>query len=397
MQGTLAQKIFREGYVVKNSGESLTGLVEYSEKQDVPSACTFKRFDIAMTVVYYPGEIQAFGYRNGNRYESREINGTNCFLEVIVTGKIILYQKGQKYYIDKEHTGLIELRNGPIIYNSGQGNREFKSLPEFLTFVTEGKGGTLTGKFSVKNEIEPLITSYNKQSGNSYHVFNRSVSEKQLTQDAWKSGAVKSRFGIVSGVNIYMLNLKFNPNMSGINSSYFIPDPEKEYGLSAGITYERLLSRRTDRFSAKIGILYNKQSFYSYSERSNSSGGTTRDDAYFDFSGIKVPVLFQYSLTGGRFVPYVNAGMAYQYFIDTDYLHVAEAENAWHDITTWEDSNMLFKTGELTAAGGFGVRTRIFNNLNLHLMLMLEYGKGLFLNTDPSDTNSRVIDFYVQH
>ncbi len=96
------QKIFREGYIVKKTGELMTGLVEYSPKRGIPSECKFKRFDIARTVIYSPDEIQAFGYRNGNRYESREFSGKVSFLEVIVTGKIILYQKGSKYYIDKD-------------------------------------------------------------------------------------------------------------------------------------------------------------------------------------------------------------------------------------------------------------------------------------------------------
>jgi hypothetical protein len=68
------QKIFRDGYVIKKTGESLNGLVEYSINQDIPSVCTFKRFDIARRVVYSPKEILAFGYRNGNRYESIELN-----------------------------------------------------------------------------------------------------------------------------------------------------------------------------------------------------------------------------------------------------------------------------------------------------------------------------------
>ena len=397
VQGIFAQKIFRDGYVVKKTGESLTGLVQYSDKQGIPSLCTFKRFDIAREVVYSPGEIQAFGYRNGNRYESREIDNKVTFLEVIATGTIILYQKGSKYYIDKDHLGLIELKNGPVIYNSADGKKEYKNLSSFLTSVTEGKAGPVSEKFNVKEEIVPLVISYNKASGNSYNVFNRSISEKQLTNETWKSGAAKNRFGVVSGVNLYMLNLKFNPDMSGITNEDYVPNPEKEIGPVFGLTYERLISRRSDRFSARIDIIYNSQDFYCYSERENNVGGMTRDDAFFSFKGIKVPVLFQYSLTGGRIVPYANLGVAYQYFISTDYKHVAEEENTFHEITTYEDSNMLFQTGELTGAGGVGVRTRLSGKMNFHLMFMMEYGKGLFLNTDPTDTNNRQNDTYVQN
>jgi hypothetical protein len=397
IQDLSAQKIFRDGYIVKKTGESLTGLVQYSGKQNIPSECTFKRFDIARTVVYTPDGILAFGYRNGNRYEAREINGRITFFEVIVTGRIVLYQKGSKYYIDKDHLGLVELKNGPIAYNFGTGNQEFKNLSEFLTFATEGKAGSVSEKFSVKNEIVPLITSYDEQSGMSYNVFNRSISEKQLTRDVWRSGAAKNRLGVLSGVNLYKLNLKFNPHSYGVTYADYIPDPELEMGLAVGLTYERLLLRRTDRLAARIDIIFNKQSFYSYSERKPNNGDITRDDAFFSFTGIKTPLVLQYSLTGRRIVPYVNAGVAYQYFIKTDYHHIAEVENTSHEIDTFEDSNMLFKSGEFTGVAGIGMRSRIFTSLNLHLMLMMEYGKGMFLNTNPTDVNYRKDVPYVMN
>ncbi len=392
-----AQQIFREGYVVKNSGESLTGLIEYSDKQDIPPVCTFKRFDIARSVVYYPEDIQAFGYRNGNRFESREVNGRKSFLEVIVTGKIILYQKGSKYFIDKDHTGLTELKKGPFTYNWGEANRGFRSLSEFLNFITEGKAGPVPEKFNTKNEIVPLITSYNRASGGGYSVFNRTITEKQLTQQAWRSGANKNRIGLLTGANLYMLNLKFNPDVFGNSVNSYVPDPEKEIGLVAGLTYERLLFRRTDRFSARIDILYGSQNFYCYGERGNHVGGITRDDAYFSFSGIKIPVMLQYSFTGGRIVPYVNAGAAYRYFIRTSYRHVYEVENIMHEITTFEDNNMLFRKGEITEVAGLGLRARLTGNRYLHLMLEMEFGKGVFLNADPSDINNRANKPYVEN
>ena len=397
VQNLFSQKVFREGYIVKKTGESFTGLVEYSAKQKIPAVCTFKRFDIARTVVYSPGDIQVFGYRNGNRYESRELDNVTSFFEVLVTGKIVLYQKGSKYYIDKDHLGLVELKSGAVTYNSADGRKEFNSLQEFLGYITEGKTGPVPAKFNLKDEIVPMITTYNKISGNSYNVFNRSISEKQLTQDVWKSGAARNRFGVLSGVNLYKLNLKFNPDMSGISFTDYIPSPGKETGLAAGLTYERLISRKTDRMSLVINLLYNNQSFYSYSERTGIAGIIIRDDAWFSFTGIKMPVMFQYSITGGRIVPYFNAGAAYQFFINTDYLHVAETESSSHEITTAEEQNMTFKKGEFTGVGGLGVRTRIFTTLNLHLQFMVEAGKGLFLNELPNDVNGRKNKPYIQN
>jgi hypothetical protein len=201
----------------------------------------------------------------------------------------------------------------------------------------------------------------------------------------------------VGGVNLYALNIKFNPNMKGITLNNYVPASVSGTGPVFGVTYERSLSRRSDRFSARIDILYNSQNFYSYSERGNYSGGTTRDDARFSFKGLKVPVFFQYSITGGRIVPYANIGAAYQFFISKDYNHVAEVENGMHEITTVQDQNMLFRSGELSGAAGVGARVRLMNKLNLNLMYIFEYGQGMFQNVNVTDSNYRKNDPYVQN
>jgi hypothetical protein len=382
------QKIFRDGYIIKNTGEVLNGIVEYSIDHDIPAVCTFKRFDIARKVVYSPEKILAFGYKNGNRYESREVNNKSSFYEVIVTGKIILYHKRSKYYLDKDHLGIVELKNGPITYFSNGVKAEFKSLPEFLRFITEGKAGTISDRFNLKDEIVQLITSYNKESGKSYYVFNRSISEKQLIQEIRESGAYKNKIGIMSGVNLYMLNLKYGYYVYARDMNNYLPDPKTSISSIIGLSYERLIARKSDRLSIRLDLLYTKQTFYCHGERTSISGDISRDHTFFSFAGIKAPVLLQYSITGSRIVPYFNAGIAYQFFIDNNYHHTVETENISHEISTSEDNKYHFMAGEISAAGGAGIRTRLFKNIELNLAGRVEFGSGLFLNSDHSLENS---------
>ena len=375
-----SQKIFRDGYVIKKTGETLSGLVEYSANQDIPSLCIFKRFDIAREVKYTSQEILAFGYKNGNRYESKNLDNKITFYEVIVTGEIILYRKGSGYYLDKDHHGVVELKYSSIKYMDNGQEKVFKDLPGFLRYITDGKSGSISDKFNLKNEIIPLVTSFNKNSGKNYYVFNRSISEKQLAQKALETGVEKSQFGIISGLNIYILNLKPDPG-----SSNYLPNPEMEVSPVYGLTYERLLSRKTDRFSIKADLLYNKQTFYCYKEYNNTTL-ITRNDAFFNFTGIKIPVLFQYSFTSKRLVPYLNAGLAYQMVIDKNYVLIREIENtASHEVKTYEYRNLGFHPGEISAVTGLGLRTRIFDNYNLQFQGRFEYGTGLLKNLTASD------------
>ena len=353
------QKIFRDGYIVKKTGESIKGIVEYSIDQAIPTVCTFKRFDIARKVVYSPKDILAFGYKNGNRYESREVNNKSSFYEVIVTGKIILYHKGSKYYLDKDHLGMVELKNGTITYFSNGAKTEYKSLPEFLIFITEGKAGTISDRFNLKDEIVPLITSYDKESGKSYYAFNRSISEKQLTQEIHESGAYKNKIGIMSGVNLYMLNLKYRYFVYAHDMNNYLPDPKINISPIIGLSYERLISRKSDRLSIRLDLLCTKQNFYCHGERTSISGDISKDNAFFNFTGIKAPVLLQYSITGSRIVPYFNAGIAYQIFIDNNYHHTVETENTLHEINTSEDNKYHFMAGEISAIGGIRNKNKI--------------------------------------
>ena len=89
--------------------------------------------------------------------------------------------------------------------------------------------------------------------------------------------------------------------------------------------------------------------------------------------------------------PYINAGAAYQYFITGNYLHIKETENhLYNDVSTDLDNDFTFKPGELSGLIGFGTRTRILNNLNLHIEARIEYGSGFFVNYNPNIDNTNI-------
>ena len=366
------QKVFREGFIIKKTGETLNGLVEYSPNKDVPSVCVFKRFDIATIVNYFAGDIIAFGYKNGNRFESFNLAGKSSFYEVIITGDITLYRKRSKYFLTKNQSDPVELKNGPVTWISEGEKKEFKEITGFLEFITEGKAGEIPSKFEFKNDIIPLISAYNSVSGKDYYIFNRTLTEKQLAQQSLVSGSVKNRFGIVTGINLYMLDI------IPVARSYF-PDPENEAAVISGLTYERSLSRKTDRISLRTDFLFLRQTFYCYEENTLANGSMERDDAFFDFSAIKIPIMLQYSFTGRMIIPFVYAGFGYQYFLNNNYLRIQETETPGHEITTEEYRNMQFNRDEFSAVGGVGLRTRLYNNIHFYIQGRIELGTGIFV------------------
>jgi len=191
------------------------------------------------------------------------------------------------------------------------------------------------------------------------------------------------------------MNIRFDPRLPGLPAIDYAPASESDLAPTFGLTLERVLFRRTDRISARIDVMYNSHKFYSYTERDNLIGGKTRDDTWFSFTGIKIPLLLQYSITGSRIVPYASFGAAYQMFLTKSYKHSAEVENSLHEINTVNDQLLMIKSAELTGIGGIGCKVRITGKLNFHLMCMFEYGTGFFKNGFVDDYRTSRVDPFL--
>ncbi len=76
-----AQSGFRDGYILRNSGDTLTGLVHYSLNSRLKAQCLFKRFDIAPVVKYRPGEISGYGFAGGRHFNTEFREGKARFSE----------------------------------------------------------------------------------------------------------------------------------------------------------------------------------------------------------------------------------------------------------------------------------------------------------------------------
>jgi hypothetical protein len=380
-----SQKIFREGYIVKNTGESFTGLVGYNPDSKIPTSCIFKRFEIAYEVTYSPRQLKAFGYKNGKRYESVETDGKISFFETLVKGDISVYNKGSKYYLKKGDLSPVEVKDGKNLWLVDGAQKEFDSLSDLLKYLTSGSSTEIRENLVLKNDLVPVIAAYNKESGNFWNVYNRSYSEKELTLSAWRSGVNRNRFGILGGINLYIL--KINPSEDNI----FLPDPDNETGLMFGLSYERVISKKSDKLTFRTDLLYLQQDFYTYSERTLINGRISRDDAFFNFSAVKLPLLFQYSFTGNRIIPFLNGGLSGMIFLNKDYSHISEEETYGNDIRIYEDSDMVFNFGELSAAIGAGMKIRIINNTILSIEGRFEYGTGAFNKSYPDK------GYFTQH
>ena len=94
----MAQSGFRPGFVIKNNGDTLNGLVFYGANGKFEKSCLFKRFEIAQEISYASDQIKAYGFNNGRYFESKTVGRKKTFFECLVKGEVSVYIVPGKLY-----------------------------------------------------------------------------------------------------------------------------------------------------------------------------------------------------------------------------------------------------------------------------------------------------------
>jgi len=107
-----AQTDFRPGYVIKSTGDTLFGQIDYCGDLLMSHICKFRDTDNAIKE-FSPNDILEFRFLDSKYYVTKEIDNKKTFLEFLIKGKVSIYymrnEKGDHYYIDKEGVRLTEI------------------------------------------------------------------------------------------------------------------------------------------------------------------------------------------------------------------------------------------------------------------------------------------------
>ncbi|HEX2921639.1 MAG TPA: hypothetical protein VHO50_10795 [Bacteroidales bacterium] len=371
-----AQNVFRDGYIVKANGDHIEGLIQYIQSNKLPVKCVFKSFDIAIPIVYTPDLLKSFAYRNGQRYESIHVNGKNVFYETIISGDLTLFRSASGYHIRKNGFQIVDIASKEIKFEDGNGIKSFGNIDDLISFLSSGTEHLNDSKDSQEQKIITAVQAYNKKSGFDYISYNRTFSQKEVRARVRQTGAGSVNKGVVAGINMYTLRVK--------SDNFFLPSSEIEAGLTFGFMYEHTLSHVHDRFLFHGEALFLKQTFYSFNEYVESDL-RSNNDTYYSFTAVRFPLLIQYSFTGRRPVPFINAGLTVSYLPISDYLHIKESlvdnQNA---IYTTNDNLLKVQKIGVSLVLGSGVKLSLPGDMSLHLEARVEAGNGLFIKPDKS-------------
>ena len=107
------QTDFKPGYIIKNDGDSIHGLLDFRDADIMSKRCVFIADNQTEEQTFLPGEIESFTFDGGKYFISKTVNDVSYFLEYLVKGKVSLYSRKQNvstyYYIDKDTCGIIEI------------------------------------------------------------------------------------------------------------------------------------------------------------------------------------------------------------------------------------------------------------------------------------------------
>jgi hypothetical protein len=347
----MAQSGFRPGYIIKNNGDTLNGLVFYGANGKFEKTCLFRRFEIAREVSYSPGQINAYGFRNGRYFESKKAGRNKIFLECLVKGEVSVYIVPGKYngtvYLQSPQTGIFKLARGN---NKLAGAGDFASYRDALAWMLNKTGNKEVSLANLDYDAREIAAAVRESTSLSQTVsrgFYPTPGVHFLRDNSvMKQGSLLS-LGLSGGYQFVTITAPGN-----VHTQYF-RDPKfnNSYRPAVGLYVKSKFSKKSDLFSAKLGLHFVTDSYYAYSEYSDGIEKFS-DDIDIDFSEIQVPLSIQLNFGKKSIHPYLTAGGYMSFIIDQSYSRMSNSRRGESVYTDYyEDLKMDNAVGFIVGAG----------------------------------------------
>jgi hypothetical protein len=319
----------------------------YRGEQYNATTCQFRQPDQQDVTTYSPDQLRGYGFARGQQYQSQRLSATAPslqFLQVLVAGPLSLYhftdQKGQElFFARKDANGpLLRLaqRDTVVTQYDKQTNTEirkrvrvypFRNVLWPLTADCPAVQSTLSQAELIESKLISVVSAYNRCVGGPAQL----VAARQKT---------KASFSLLAGVQQARV--------------YYLQEANKVKGapkLCVGIGVQL----QPARFNSHLSVL--AQALYSHERYQGVFNGTIQ--VYFpgtrtldaQFSSIRLPLMFRYTLGEGRIRPYLQGGGSVVLHLQRD----AQVRALLDDNTTRYTTPIDLRTYGSGLVGGVGV------------------------------------------
>lgn len=245
------QADFRPGYIIRSSGDTLKGEIDYRGDRLMGEICSF-RTSGDEEIKYAPDDILAYRYNDGKYFISKEISGKKVFLEFLIKGKISVYflrdRNGDHYFIEKEGLGLAELPYKDLVMYENNTSYEF---------ATKKHIGLLNYYMQDAPDFQSRIASIGKPGQQNlvrlaaeYH--NLVCKDEECVVFAKRSPLMSVDIEIVAGIISYRNGIE----MDAFDSYYIKGNLGGNTYMQGGVLTHFWLPRMNEKLFFRTGILY---------------------------------------------------------------------------------------------------------------------------------------------
>lgn len=382
-----SQLDFREGFIVTSEGERINGFLNYKEGYQKFSSCEFKDSEKSNTVIYFPNQLQSYGYNDDAYFITKEIETPNLenlnkvFLEVLVKGKATLYKHRGSFYIEKADTIFHELENKiKTVEKYGQEyvkkSKRYVGVLNYMLSDCPTINKRIKGILLKEKSLTQLVEAYNSCSNES------SITYK--SNKKWIDIAPGVTFGLNSSTIELLSGIpEIKNNLAGTYNS--------EVNIMPGLFFDFTFQKINERFSLHTGAFILKSTYETliiYETGPNSY----RNDITLELKQIKIPVGIRYNFPDRNITPFINAGLSTTIPVETNSLWIQEREG---DGTIETTESIAFKINEPRIGywAGLGIKKKLLKNLTGFSEIRYEFTEGPAFSNEGISFRYRIPNF----
>lgn len=352
-QSAYCQENYLAGYIVRLSGDTLHGFIDYRNWENNPAKISFKENPKSDNATYSPLTIKSFAvsdevYQSAivetevsannlddlDRESKLKIKMDTVFLQTMIRGPKSLYYYFKKFgkpqfYIKRD--AVYEL----LMYKKYIGRplevAENKRFIGQLTFYLQDCRA-IQSKFKdldySKKSLENLFAAYYKSS-------NTNISFQKKTEKT------KIQFGALVGLS--ESTLKFNHTVSNtiLENSNF----SQSVNFSTGLFLDFILPRNNNKLSIYNELVYTSLKVNGSYNNSTTAYGTINTYSTFEYSYLKIYNMVRYKYPVGKTFLFFNGGISSGFVIG--------GSNSQSQVTSYYNTTNVSKSSAIDQIRSF--------------------------------------------
>ena len=381
-----SQNEWKPGYIIKNSGDTVFGLIDNRDSKSNSNHCYFRKDRLSETTIFGPKDINGYRFNDGKFFITKDIPAENStrkmFLEFLIEGKVDVFhfQDDKSHFFVEKNGKLYELINTTEI-KEVKGTKYSIDRKEYLVVMNS---------LMQDANIQPIIYKSKLESkslinvAKNYH--ERVCSKEQCIIYEKKIKPIHVNFGVQIGESMNRFN--------------FGDELLSDYSLSSSIGcrlefenivgYAENLSVQMD-FTLQQFSKYNLKDIYNFTTLTyNGQYYTIFNKKYnedvqninVDLKAVvfRLPVVVNYTFSKGKIRPYLGIGVSNNFVLsqNKDFVYLAFYNQYKQSIPTYS----------LGFLGRAGCKYALKNNHTLYADLNIDYSQSLNTNQFLKLTNN---------